>query len=392
MKIAIVIPFLEKVMGNRLAFLLARELAKTNSVHVVTLVAHTDLIPKIPVLLGNAKLEMHSQTKVSHQPSNLTLLYRQLSRRFDRRLSRFLKSLHARLDFDAIVVMADEGHWLGGYVRRWDVKKRPITGVLVLDLIDHTFLLRRDRPHPTARILAGCAYPMMNLLERARLWEYDVIFSISNWTADNLEYLYGIRPNEVVPAVDTDLFKPTKSEISRHDARRVLVPTAGLDDRGAETCRFLAENGIPVVTVGPKDVSGVEHLGFVSDERLASLFGGSAVTFAPFDYEGLGLIPLESLACGTPVITYPKQGPYGELRDNKYVTFSEDPVTILRATRMHLDASRSENDIRECSQSILRYSPKVAAGAMLRALQGPLDKRLRVGATASSETKGSTHA
>jgi glycosyltransferase involved in cell wall biosynthesis len=47
----------------------------------------------------------------------------------------------------------------------------------------------------------------------------------------------------------------------------------------------------------------VRFIGYVSDEQLPALYTGALVFVYPSLYEGFGLPPLESMACGTPVVT-----------------------------------------------------------------------------------------
>ena len=49
--------------------------------------------------------------------------------------------------------------------------------------------------------------------------------------------------------------------------------------------------------------SGVKLLGFVDDDDLPMLYSGAVGFVYPSLYEGFGLPVLESIACGTPVIT-----------------------------------------------------------------------------------------
>ncbi len=46
----------------------------------------------------------------------------------------------------------------------------------------------------------------------------------------------------------------------------------------------------------------VRFLGYVPDDHLPGLYAGALLTLYPSIYEGFGLPPLESLACGTPVL------------------------------------------------------------------------------------------
>jgi len=47
----------------------------------------------------------------------------------------------------------------------------------------------------------------------------------------------------------------------------------------------------------------VRFTGYVADEDLPALYSGAEIFLYPSFYEGFGLPPLESMACGTPVIT-----------------------------------------------------------------------------------------
>ena len=47
----------------------------------------------------------------------------------------------------------------------------------------------------------------------------------------------------------------------------------------------------------------IHSIGFVPDERLPALYSAAAVLVQWSLYEGVGLVPVEAMACGTPVIT-----------------------------------------------------------------------------------------
>ncbi len=64
---------------------------------------------------------------------------------------------------------------------------------------------------------------------------------------------------------------------------------------------------LPLVLAGPtrqwaRELPDVLLTGRVSDEDLASIYSGAHALVVPSDDEGFGLPPVESLACGTPVV------------------------------------------------------------------------------------------
>jgi glycosyltransferase involved in cell wall biosynthesis len=80
----------------------------------------------------------------------------------------------------------------------------------------------------------------------------------------------------------------------------------------------LLRAGVRVVGFGNKIPSGtrlngltdsIEWLGPVSQRKLIDLYANALFTLFPFTCEPMGLVPIESMACGTPVLTYGRQGP-----------------------------------------------------------------------------------
>lgn len=85
-----------------------------------------------------------------------------------------------------------------------------------------------------------------------------------------------------------------------------------------DTLFRLASAGIRVVGFGGKLVPGIrpdqlrdaiDFRGRVDHDLLVSLYSGAEFTVFPFTNEPFGYVPVESMACGTPVLTYGKEGP-----------------------------------------------------------------------------------
>ena len=88
----------------------------------------------------------------------------------------------------------------------------------------------------------------------------------------------------------------------------------------------LAKKGVKIITFGSKVPPGVsidyikkfmQVEGHVSDDRLVCLYSNALFTAFPFTEEPFGYVPIESSLCGTPVLTYNKQGPLETVCDGE---------------------------------------------------------------------------
>lgn len=66
---------------------------------------------------------------------------------------------------------------------------------------------------------------------------------------------------------------------------------------------------IPTATRMRKFTDWIDFRGFVPVEQLSGLYANALFTMFPFTCEPLGYVPIESMACGTPVLTFNRQGP-----------------------------------------------------------------------------------
>jgi glycosyltransferase involved in cell wall biosynthesis len=368
LRIAVVVPIIKRVHGNRLSLCLARELSRAHDVTVYTETALESIVPEVQKQVAPAGFRV-LRTTINPRLSNLELLRRQLQRGPDRRISNALIADHRTNAFDWIVVFADEGHWIADYVSSWSGSKRPRTALVLMDPIEQIFLLSRDRPFVAARHLMMPLYPPLHWIESLRIREFDNVYSISRWTSELSSFLYGIGPTISLAAVDADLFKcPSGIDDSEP---YVAVPTVSLRPADDKLVTDISRRGIPVVTFGPRGIPGIPHRGFLSDSELVSFLAGARSTLFLFDYEGLGLLPLESLAVGTPVITLPDGGPFVELRDNPFVQFADDEGSLAQLCEQSLGKSRSARDCNQIRSSVRDYFASAVAVRWSRTLDVP---------------------
>jgi len=125
---------------------------------------------------------------------------------------------------------------------------------------------------------------------------------------------WGISVDDIIyPPLDCEQFKPTTSKPSND----YILTYVGKEAKYF-TLKRIADVGVKIKAFGakvpyiPKSLlkhPNIEFLGRVSDEELVDLYSNALYTLFAFTHEPFGYIPVESMACGTPVLTYSKQGP-----------------------------------------------------------------------------------
>ena len=124
----------------------------------------------------------------------------------------------------------------------------------------------------------------------------------------------GIKVSQVIyPPLDCQLFYPKKSKshcdyiLTYFGKEMKLSVIKKLADFGIETVVFGGK-----ISIAPKWIikhPKIHFLGRIDNEKLVQLYSNALFTACPFLDEPFGYIPIESMACGTPVLTFNKQGP-----------------------------------------------------------------------------------
>lgn len=139
--------------------------------------------------------------------------------------------------------------------------------------------------------------------------------------ADPADGRFVLALGTVEPRKDLPTLVAAFDELAATDAELQLV-IAGADGLAADQLR----QAIAAATHRDRIV----RLGTVSDERRATLLQGARVVAYPSRYEGFGLVPLEAMAAGTPVVAT-RVGAIPEVVGDAAVLVPEQDAAALAA-------------------------------------------------------------
>ncbi len=221
-------------------------------------------------------------------------------------------------------------------------------------------------------------------IERLALRASDPIIVLSRFTQDKLWEKHHIPPGQVriVPGgVDLDRFSPA---VNRNEIRnrlrlppekiilftvRNLVPRMGLENliramgdvaaHFPEVCLVIGGKGplresLAALAAESGIAESVRFAGFIPEDELPDYYRMADLFILPTrELEGFGLVTVEALACGTPVLGTPVGGTVEILKDL-------NPDLLFRDTE---PASMAEGIVRTCMQlkADSRYGEKLSA-------------------------------
>lgn len=167
------------------------------------------------------------------------------------------------------------------------------------------------------RLICFALKPLISIAEKSFLSRImssvRVMVANSKYCASLYE-AFGLKIQRIIyPPFDGDVFRPTTP---RPSADYVLTYF------GKETLwamiKSIADKGVKIKAFGGKvettpkaliNHENIEHVGWVSDGKLADLYSNALFTLFTYSHEPFGYVPVESMACGTPVLTLQGQGP-----------------------------------------------------------------------------------
>lgn len=214
-----------------------------------------------------------------------------------------------------------------------------------------------------SRVVDSMLNPTRRFVDRRSLSAVDMAIFNSNLNRDAWAGQYGdLPPNQAVHnGVDPDVFFP-------RDVDGEYVLFVGDDLRkGVDTVRsFARETDRDVYVVGDVADPNVRSFDRVSPDRLAELYSGAVATIHPAKFEAFGNVVLESLACGTPVVTTSQCGA-SEVIDETVGTVDVPVADGIRQVRTLRE--------RDCVERAREHTWGRVAGETEAVLQTLLDER-----------------
>ncbi len=216
-----------------------------------------------------------------------------------------------------------------------------------------------------------------------------IIASTMKGKKDLIDY-YDASPEtiSVIPCgVNLDLFRPIGRETARcylglKEERIILfvgriIPLKGIDNLLKAMTYLERKEGIKLVVIGGdehcqteverlKDLSrslkiqeSVIFLGLVKQEILPFFYSAANLCVVPSYYESFGLVVLESLACGTPVVATRVGGAESVIRHGEtgYVVRNNDSCHLADKIALFLSTSNGNTEfVGTVRASVVNYS------------------------------------
>ena len=284
--------------------------------------------------------------------------------------------------------------WVGEYLQQWWHIPH-LTMFHTLGAVKNSTGIGEDEPElrtETEKELARSCYHIIAPTEREK---------------EGIVQHYGASPEKisVVPCgVNLELFRPVdkdkaKRELELGSDRIILFvgrieAVKGIEQLVRAVSYLQNKSSSRLVIIGGDDASHVEtqklrglarelgievkitFVGSVRQERLPYFYSAADVCVISSYYESFGLVALESLACGTPVVATDVGGSKSIIREGEtgYVVADNEPHHL--AEKIDLLLSRRSPDINSALSiraSVSRYSWPNIAEAIVGEFQNVLD-------------------
>ncbi len=191
---------------------------------------------------------------------------------------------------------------------------------------------------PIARILQR--------YDRGTTGRVDLFIANSSYVAERVRRIYGREATVLPPPVDVERYASTVREPGdSYLVVSALVPYKRVD-HAVRACASLGRK-LVVVGRGPEEGrlralvlelgSQVEFTGFASDEQLGHYYRQARALLFP-GVEDFGIVPVEAIACGCPVLALAEGGILDSMTPDTAVFFHEQTPEALEQAMLQFEA------------------------------------------------------
>ena len=200
----------------------------------------------------------------------------------------------------------------------------------------------------------------------------DRFLANSQYVAGRIGRYYNRRSAVVHPPVDTDFYTPeSRSSSAGFLIVSALVPYKRLDV-AIEACRRV-NVPLTIIGTGPEEARlraqagpDVRFLGWLRDEEIRTHYRSAAATLLP-GTEDFGIVPVESQACGTPVVALDDGGARETVIDGKTGILVPEPTAEAFASALNR-ALDSSFDLAAARANAVRFSKQQFMASIRTAL------------------------
>ncbi len=215
----------------------------------------------------------------------------------------------------------------------------------VWDLFDEYF-----GPARVGRLASRFVFaPIARLLQRydrATAGRVDVFIANSTYVAERVRRIYGREALVLPPPVDVERYATAVREPGEgYLVVSALVPYKRVD-HAIRACAALGRR-LTIVGRGPEESrlraladslgAEVEFTGFASDDELAGYYRRARALLFP-GVEDFGIVPVEAISCGCPVLALAEGGVLDSMTDETALFFHEPTPEALRDAMLRLES------------------------------------------------------
>jgi glycosyltransferase involved in cell wall biosynthesis len=214
------------------------------------------------------------------------------------------------------------------------------------------------------RVFSKISTHFLRIIDYLAAQRVDFFIANSKNTAARIKKFYRREARVIYPPVDVEKIRNSKFEIRNSGDYFLFVSRLGKEKRADLAVRACSKLALPLRVVGGgpeekrlKTIAGstVEFLGHLSDERLWQAFADCQAVIFPAEEQDFGIVPVEAMAAGKPVIALAQGGVLESVIPGKTGEFFEKPtVESLIEVLKSFDVTKYQG--KDCRKQAEKFS------------------------------------